>query len=191
LAKKRTSQQTQREAESDRPAPLFRRPTRKDVQTLAWQLGLSRATVHRWFGTREQLLSELLDELTAEFVETARAGTEGEGDERVFDFIRRLRETSFGHEPSRAFLAREPNLALRLVLSEDGVVHRRLAEGLRKVLAETRPGDEARRLNGFTETLVQVGTALQWATFVIGDEPRIERTIEIARSMLASASAHR
>ena len=202
MARKSTSQETQPEATPDRPVPLFRRPTREDalalarstydagervdVQTLAWQLGLSRATLHRWFGTREQLMSALLDELTAEFVEAARAKAEGEGNERVFDFIRHLMETSLAHEPTRAFMAREPELALRLALSEAGAVHRRLAQGIGRELAETRPAHEAQRLNGFTETLVQVGTALEWATLMIGDEPRVERTIEIARALLQS-----
>jgi AcrR family transcriptional regulator len=200
VAAKRTSQETQPEAGTERPAPLFRRPTREDalrlarsaydagervdMRTLAWQLGLSRATLHRWFGTREQLLSELLDALVGEFVEAARAQTRGEGDERVFEFIRHLMEISFGHEPTRAFMAREPELALRLALSEGGAIHNRLAEGLGAMVAETRPAREAQRLNGFVETLVQVGTALEWATFTIGDEPRIERTIEIARALL-------
>jgi AcrR family transcriptional regulator len=202
VAKKRTSQKTQPEPGPDLPVPLFRRPTREDalrlarstydegervdMRTLAWQLGLSRATVHRWFGTREQLLSELLDELTGEFVDTARALAKGEGNERVFDFIRHLMETSLAHEPTRAFMAREPELALRLALSEAGAVHQRLARGIARELAETRPAHEAQRLNGFTETLVQVGTALEWATLMIGDEPRIERTIEIARALLQS-----
>jgi AcrR family transcriptional regulator len=199
------SRSSQPETGAERPAPLFRRPTREDalqlarstydagervdMQTLAWQLGLSRATLHRWFGTREQLLSELLDELTAEFVEAARSRAEGEGDERVFDFIRRLMESTFAFEPSRAFITREPELALRLVLAEDGAVHRRLAEGVGKMLAETRPTKEAQRLKGFVETIVQVGTALEWATFAIGDEPQIARTIDIARALLQSSPA--
>jgi AcrR family transcriptional regulator len=204
VATKRTSREPEPEAGSDRPAPLFRRPTREDalqlarstydagervdVQTLAWQLGLSRATLHRWFGTREQLLSEVLDQLIAEFVDVAHAQAVGQGNERVFDFIRRLMELTFGFEPSRVFIRREPELALRLALSEGGAVHRRVAEGVERILVETRPATEAQGLNGFTETIVQVGTALEWATFAIGDEPRIERTIEIARALLESSA---
>jgi hypothetical protein len=35
--------------------------------------------------------------------------------------------------------------------------------------------------------MVQVATTLQWATFAIGDEPKIEQAIELMRLMLAAA----
>jgi AcrR family transcriptional regulator len=200
----RTSRQTEPGSDPDRPVPIFRRPTREDalelarstydagervdVQTLAGQLGLSRATVHRWFGTREQLLSEVLDQVIAEVVDAAHDQAKGEGNERVFDFIRRIMELAFSYEPSRMFIRREPELALRVALAEGGAVHKRLVEGVNRMLVETRPGKEAERLNGFTETVVQVGTALEWATFAIGDEPQIDRTIEIARALLESSA---
>jgi hypothetical protein len=81
------------------------------------------------------------------------------------------------------------NLALHLILAEDGVVHTRLADGVRSVLADTR--SDVRRLERFVHTFVQLGTALEWARFAIGDPPQIERVIEIGRSLLATHALSR
>ena len=82
------------------PAPRFRRPTpedavdvarelldageRVDMQAVARNLGVSRATVHRWFGTREELMLALFDHLATEFREEAQAQARGKGDDRAF-----------------------------------------------------------------------------------------------------------
>ena len=86
--------------------PRFRRPTRDDaaelaremfdageridVLTVARRLGVSRATMHRWFGTRDQLLTAVLERVADDFVAAAEAAAQGEGDERILDFSRRL-----------------------------------------------------------------------------------------------------
>ena len=46
---------------------------RIDVQAIARELGLARATMHRWFRTREPLLGELLAELGEERLAVLRA----------------------------------------------------------------------------------------------------------------------
>jgi AcrR family transcriptional regulator len=186
------------------PVPLFRRPTRQDalelaeavflngervdMQALASQLGVSRVTIFRWVGSREQLLEQVLDGLTSTFVATARAQAEGDGEDRVLDFVRRLMTATARFEPARRFVAREPQLALRLLLAEDGVVHQRLAEGLRHVLTDAGLAANPDQLKSFVDVLVQVGTALEWATLAIGDEPQIERTVEIGRALLQAAT---
>src|SRR5271166_875709 len=86
------------------PIPIFRRAQpqdgldiakatflsgdRVDMGTLATQLATSRSTLYRWFGSREQLLEEVLVDLAREFSAAARAEAVGEGDERVVDFAR-------------------------------------------------------------------------------------------------------
>jgi AcrR family transcriptional regulator len=189
---------------SQSTAPVFRRPTREDavelaraaflngervdMQRLASQLGVSRVTVFRWVGSREQLLEQVLEGLTVTFVADARAAAEGQAEDRVLDFVRRVMSTTIQIEPVRRFVAHEPQLALRLLLAERGVVHRRLAEGLQAVLADADLAIDPNGLKSFVDVLVQVGTALQWATLSIGDEPQIERTVEIGRALLSAAA---
>jgi AcrR family transcriptional regulator len=191
-----------RPANEARPMVVIRRPTRQDaieraralflaservdLQALTRHLGVGRATLHRWVGTRELLLTEVLAGLATEFVELAYRQARGDGDELVLDFARHVMELTFHSAPVRHFVASEPQLALRLILAEGGVVHGRLAEGLRRVLVDTRSAAEVQQLEGFVHTFVQLGTALEWATFAIGDRPQMERVIEIGRSLLVA-----
>ena len=151
---------TMRMSEGDR-TPIVRRPKRQDaldlahatfrsgvrveMGTLAAQLGISQPTLYRWVGTREQLLDAVLERITDETVESALAAASGDGDERVLDFVRRFADASGTFQAGHRFIAREPELALRLILSERRGVHRSAAQGLRRVVAETRRAEQAAR----------------------------------------------
>jgi len=52
---------------------------RVDVQAIARELGLARATMHRWFQTREALLGELLGTLAERRLAAIRADVGGGG----------------------------------------------------------------------------------------------------------------
>jgi AcrR family transcriptional regulator len=184
------------------PAPVFRRAKaqdaldvayatfleeeRVDMGTLAEQLAVSRATLYRWFGSRDQLLDQVLGRLSDGFVTSARDGAGGEGDERVLDFARRIMVTTVNLAPVRSFVAREPQLALRLLIGEHGAVHRSLARALYEVIAETHSPAEAKALEPAIDVVVQVGTSLQWATLAIGEDPQIDRAVGVIGALLAT-----
>jgi AcrR family transcriptional regulator len=184
-----------------RPAPIIRRPKPEDalesaraafvaeerveLATLAVTIDVSQATLYRWFGSREQLIDRVLGLLTDEFTSDAKAEVEGDGDERILDFIRRVMTLTVGFGPVRTLIAKEPQLALRLLLGEGEAVHRGLVRALRDVIAESRSPEQARALESEIDTIVQVGTALQWATLAVGDEPQLGRVMDIARALLA------
>ncbi len=159
--------------------------------TLAAQLGISQPTLYRWVGTREQLLDTVLERITDETVEGALAAAKGNGDERVLDFVRRFADASGTFRAGHSFIAREPELALRLILSERGGVHRSAARGLQTIVGETRPAEQALVLNEQIDLMVQAGAALQWATIAAGDDPRIEGAIEVVRALLLAGPASR
>src|SRR4051794_8102146 len=61
---------------------------RIDLQLLARELELSRATIYRWFGSRQRLLAEILATLSEQRMQVARERTEGRGADallRTFD----------------------------------------------------------------------------------------------------------
>jgi AcrR family transcriptional regulator len=155
--------------------------------TLAAQLSVSRTTLYRWFGSREQLLELILDRLAEEFSTAALGAAEGEGDERVLDFARKVMEATIHFAPIRTFVANEPQLALRFLIGEKGAVHHRLAEALRGVIADTYGPPEVKALEMQVDPIVHVGTALQWATLAIGDDPQTDRALDIMRALLATA----
>jgi AcrR family transcriptional regulator len=182
--------------------PVFRRATprdavdiayatfldeeRVDMGTLAEQLAVSRATLYRWFSSRDQLLEQVLSRLSDEFSASARAEANGKGDERVLDWARRIMVATVNFAPLRSFVAREPQLALKLLIGHHGGVHRSLARALSELIAETHSTDEAEALEDAIDIVVQVGTSLQWATLAIGEEPQIERAVSVIGALLAT-----
>jgi AcrR family transcriptional regulator len=190
---------------ADQAGPIFRRPMRQDaldlaraaflegsrveIGVLAEQLSISRVTLYRWFGSREQLLEQLLIQLAGEFTAPARAAATGEGDERVVDFARRIMDATAHFEPLRTFVEREPQLALRLLVGESGAVHGSIAQALLDVIAETHSAEETRALEQQVHAIVRMATALQWSTIAIGDEPETELAVDIVRVLLANGRA--
>lgn len=158
-----------------------------DVQRVARRLGVSRATVHRWFGTRDQLVTAVFDRLATGFIAQARHDARGRGDERAFDFVRRLADRSAAYEPLRLTAAREPGLTLRLILDEDGPVQRQVVEAVREELARSRPPAELTRLEPAVRLLVSTAIALHWAAIAAGRDPDSRRYVDLGRAVLAQA----
>lgn len=161
---------------------------RVDLNTLASQLGISRATLHRWVGSRERLLDEVLGELADHFFALSRDQARGEPDDVVVETTRILAFDTAQFAPVRGFVGREPELALRLLVGEGSQVRRRLLASFEQLLAEVLPG-EAEALRGFAETIVQVGISLAWPPLVAGDEPSADQIGQVARALLAGARA--
>ena len=184
------------------PEPRFRRPApddavdvarelfdageRIDVLAVARRLGVSRATMHRWFGTRDQLVAAVLDRLAEDLVAAAVQATRGTGDERVYDFTRRIAGAAGALAPLRATAEREPGLVVQLMLDPAGPVRPRMLGAVRGLLAEGRTPAQLRRMEPVIETYVDAATALQWALLAAGRDPEPERYVAIGRALFAA-----
>src|SRR5687767_8642759 len=73
-------------------AALYRylRGRRVDVQAIAAELGLGRATIYRWFGSREELIGEVIFRAAEPLIDAARAGVRGRGGTALLDTFDRL-----------------------------------------------------------------------------------------------------
>src|ERR1700737_4794358 len=95
---------------------------------LAAELGTSRVTLHRWVGSRDQLLGEILWSLADRTLADARRATKltgGAGVARAFGrFMTSVNEASF----MQAFLGREPEIALRVLTTKNSPVQGRLVQ---------------------------------------------------------------
>jgi AcrR family transcriptional regulator len=187
------------------PPPAFRRPRREDaialarqaflqgervdMQILAARLGVARTTLYRWVGGREALLEEVFGAVVVELFAPIEQRAEGEGAERLLSVLEAILEVSAGFEPARRFAAREPELAIRLLLGEGGVVHRRATETILRLLGEPAEPVRAKQVRELCDVIVQVATALLWVTYAIGEQPRIDRARRVAASLLDSARA--
>src|SRR5580698_2122842 len=111
-----------REAALQLATKRFLASERVDVQAIARELGLARATMHRWFQTRELLLGEVLAALAEERLLEIRRQTGGTG--------------------ARALLAQEQERALRILTSSAGVVQPRVVACIERLIgAEVRAGE--------------------------------------------------
>lgn len=158
---------------------------RVDMGTLAKELGVGRATLYRWFGTREALMEQVLLGRAHAYIELARSGSKGAGDERLMDIFRAMISSSRTALPVRLFIEREPALALRILASEHGRLHRFFVEQALLDLTATRGARQAHELEARVEATVQLVTTLIWVAVAIGDDPPTERIEGLARELLA------
>ena len=119
---------------------------RVDVQAIAAQLGLGRTTVYRWFGSREQLIGEVLLRAALPLLDRAHHKARGRGGALLLDtfdrFNRRLAESS----SLRRFVDQERETALRIMTRSDGPVQPRIVAAIEELIQnETRAGTRAAR----------------------------------------------
>jgi AcrR family transcriptional regulator len=107
---------------------------RIDVQAIARELGLARATMHRWFRTRELLLGELLAELGEERLNALRARVGAHGATALLDCFDAFNRELAASEGLRALLASEPELGLRVLTSGSGVVQPRMVAAVQALI---------------------------------------------------------
>jgi AcrR family transcriptional regulator len=99
---------------------------RVDMKALARQLGLARATMHRWFGTREELLGEMLANLAEERLLAIRRGTRGSGARALLECFDRFNRELAATKGLGALLAHERERAFRILSSGAGAVQPRM-----------------------------------------------------------------
>src|ERR1700759_4396868 len=84
---------------------------RIDVQAIARELGLARATMHRWFQTREALLGEVLASLGERRLLSIRARTPGSGARALLETFDAYNRELAATEGMRVLLAQEQERA--------------------------------------------------------------------------------
>lgn len=109
---------------------------RIDVQAIARELGLARATMHRWFRTRELLLGELLGELGEERLTELRRRVGGHGAGALLDSFDAFNRDLASGAGLRALLVSEPELAMRVLTSPQGVVQPRMTAVVQRLIEE-------------------------------------------------------
>ena len=90
-------------------AGLYRylRGSRVDVQAIAAEIGVGRATVYRWFGSRDNLIGEVVIRATEPVLTEARAGLEGRGGPGLLDTFDRFNRALADAPALRVFVEQE------------------------------------------------------------------------------------
>jgi AcrR family transcriptional regulator len=114
----------------------YLRGRRVDVQAIASELGVGRATIYRWFGSRERLIGEVIIRATEPALSEARTGLKGKGGKGLLDTFDRFNRALADAPALRAFVERERDAALRIITSGAGLVQPRMVELIAALISE-------------------------------------------------------
>jgi AcrR family transcriptional regulator len=164
---------------------------RISLEELAAELGISRATAYRWAGNAEQLAGQVIADIADQtFQRTVREGR-GRGVARIVDITRRGLRYVAGSEPYRAFLARDPQKALRIVASKEGPVQARTIANHERMLREAvENGELSLPVDPHTMAyaLVRVAESFLYADIIAGETPDLDKAVQIIELMLGRPS---
>ncbi|GIE37011.1 hypothetical protein Ait01nite_100560 [Actinoplanes italicus] len=96
-----------------------------DMDLLAGELVISRATLYRMVGSRDALLGEVFWAIGRLFLAEAAGEATGAGADRVLAVSRQFAELVAGAQQLRQFVSEEPQTAARVLLTTGTPVHER------------------------------------------------------------------
>src|SRR4051812_38882535 len=114
----------------------YLRGRRVDVQAIAAELGLARTTIYRWFGSREELLGEVLFAAAKPLLDQARRDARGRGARLLLDTFDRFNRSLADAPALRRFVEAERDAALRIITSGAGTLQPRIVAGIAELIEE-------------------------------------------------------
>jgi AcrR family transcriptional regulator len=159
---------------------------RVDITVVASRLGLGRATIYRWFGSREALLGEVVARQLEMLVARKRAEVRRRGAAGLLEVLDRVNRTLTRSRAVRRLLEQERDGAMRMLTSSAGVVEPR-AVGCVQALIEREmaagyepPTDSAT----LAYALVHLRHAFLWNDATSGVRGDYERLREVQAALL-------
>jgi AcrR family transcriptional regulator len=98
---------------------------RLEVSAIAAELGLARATLYRWFGSRDALLGEMIARDAEQYFRRVRARVKGRGGPALLETFDQINRGLTRSSALRRFLEQERESALRTLTSSGGIVEPR------------------------------------------------------------------
>jgi AcrR family transcriptional regulator len=167
---------------------MYLKGRRVDMQALAAELEVSRTTLYRWTGQREQLLSDVLWSLSDDIFEQAKADhPEHTGPERLLAIFRQHVGALVEAKPLHIFLQQETQAALRILTSPEGGVQSRTVWKLAELYREEQAAGAFRpRIDpaALAYAVVRVTEGFIYNDALLTVEPEVERAESIVRLLL-------
>jgi AcrR family transcriptional regulator len=165
----------------------FLRGERVDMGVLAADLGVSRATLYRWVGDRDQLLGEVMWSVASIGLDQARADAAGDGVEWLLDIYWKFGDLIIAFDPVRRFVENEPECALRVMTSKHSPHQKRVVEYWRDLLLEAeRERGLVPKLDADTMAyvLIRIAESFLWSDLITGEPSDRAKAQEVARALL-------
>lgn len=155
-----------------------------DMQSLAGELAISRATLYRVAGSRDALLGEALWLLGRRLLDKARAQRVRPGADGVIEVSRVFADRLSAASPMRVFLSREPDTAARVLFTPSGAVHRRIVLAQRDVFVEA--GLTAQDLSARAFLYVRIMESVLYSDLINGRRVDFTTAEGALRALLAA-----
>jgi AcrR family transcriptional regulator len=160
---------------------------RLEMQAIAAEVGIARATVYRWFGSRDGLIGEMLARDAEGYFRHVRARVGGRGSRALldtFDQINRGLARSFA---LRRFLEQEREAALRTLTSSGGIVEPHSVSVITDLIeAEVRSGayDPPVEAPTLAYAIVGLANAFLYNDAVAGIRGDVDRLRDVEAALL-------
>lgn len=160
---------------------------RVDVRGIARELGLARATMHRWFGTRESFIGEVLATLAEERIVAIRRRIPGSGPGALVETFYRFNTELVANAGLRTLLAQEQERALRILTSSGGILQPRMVAVVESLIsAEIDAGAFAPAIpaSSLAYATVRLAEAFLYNDAIIGIRGDVERLRDVEAVLL-------
>jgi AcrR family transcriptional regulator len=165
----------------------YLRGRRVDVQAIAAELGLGRTTIYRWFGSREELIGEVLFLAAEPLLRDARERARGRGGAALLQTFDRFNRSLADAPALRGFVEREREAALRIITSGAGTLQPRIVASIQRVIdAEVRAGayDPPVDTSTLAYAIVRLAEAFLFNDAVAGMRGDVDRLREVEAALL-------
>lgn len=165
----------------------FQAGRRLDFQALAVELGVNRATLYRWVGSRETLLREVIWSLTERTIARGAVGPVPGSGSRLAAVLTGFVRDVLTHPGMRRLLTEEGESALRLLtLSSGGYQQRLVALVHELIVADTAAGLLASPVpaDDLAYTVVRVVESYVYLEVITGEAPDADRAGRVLHVLL-------
>lgn len=157
------------------------------MAALAAEIGVGRATIHRWFGTRERLIGDVLWSLAERSLDDVELEADGRGPDRIAWVVTQLGARFLESRAIRAFVTAEP-AAMRILVAPESQIMERYTARLQRML-EVEQRLEALpshlRPQELAPVLMRVSAGLTVANLVTDLPPDLATIERAVRALLA------
>ncbi|MCO1656551.1 QsdR family transcriptional regulator [Pseudonocardia humida] len=168
----------------------FLKGCRIDMGVLARELGVNRATLYRWVGSRDKLLVEVIWYLMRRTADRVIAEDDGPPGGRAARIVESLLHAVIGNRGMQQFIESEGELALRLLTTKAsdyqarlvGLAHGLITDDLERGCLRTDvPADD------LAFAVVRIMESHVYIGLITGERPDPERATRVVRALLPPA----
>jgi AcrR family transcriptional regulator len=161
--------------------------SRLEMGSLATELGLSRATLYRWVGSKERLLGEVAWSFAQDTFEQARKRVGGSGADYIAGVIERYLRSAIAFPALRRFIEHDPEYALKVMTSKHSPMQRRSVAATRELLAEQVEAGTFQApldLDTLAYVIVRIAESFLFGDIITGSEPDVDQACEAIEALL-------